>query len=139
MPAVRALVVLPTRDLASQVYRVFARMCPAVGLTVGLMAGKANEVSVSVTPEQESWQPGVGCQGHEPAHLARSFRHRVQHLPMTDGRSLSPQTWTATVEAYIIISRLRGLAHTGKPLHDGSSTRNTCTAAQDPLLVYQLK
>ena len=42
--ALRALVVLPTRDLASQVYRVFARMCPGMGLTVGLMAGKANEV-----------------------------------------------------------------------------------------------
>ena len=46
MPGQRALVVLPTRDLASQVYRVFARMCPAAGLTVGLMAGKANEVRV---------------------------------------------------------------------------------------------
>ena len=42
--ALRALVVLPTRDLASQVYRVFARMCPGMGLTVGLMAGKASEV-----------------------------------------------------------------------------------------------
>ena len=46
VPAHRALVVLPTRDLASQVYRVFARLCPAAGLTVGLMAGKANEVRV---------------------------------------------------------------------------------------------
>ena len=46
IPALRAVVVLPTRDLASQVYRVLARMCPAVGLTVGLMAGKANEVGM---------------------------------------------------------------------------------------------
>ncbi len=59
MPAHRALVVLPTRDLASQVYRVFARMCPAAGLTVGLMAGKANEVcnssAISAPHAQVMW------------------------------------------------------------------------------------
>ncbi|KAK9824495.1 hypothetical protein WJX72_010815 [[Myrmecia] bisecta] len=36
----RALVVLPTRDLAEQVYAVFAALCPFLGLRVGLAAAK---------------------------------------------------------------------------------------------------
>ncbi|DBA71432.1 TPA: hypothetical protein ACH3X2_011231 [Trebouxia sp. C0005] len=35
-----ALVVLPTQDLAAQVYKVFAQLCPAMGLCLGLASGK---------------------------------------------------------------------------------------------------
>ncbi|KAL3140741.1 hypothetical protein ABBQ32_005296 [Trebouxia sp. C0010 RCD-2024] len=35
-----ALIVLPTQDLATQVYKVFAQLCPAVGLRLGLANGK---------------------------------------------------------------------------------------------------
>ena len=35
-----ALVVLPTRELAVQVYDVFASLCPGVGLWVGLAAAR---------------------------------------------------------------------------------------------------
>ena len=38
----RALVVLPTRDLALQVYAVFLPLCKAVGLHVGLAIGQTN-------------------------------------------------------------------------------------------------
>ncbi len=41
MPRLRALVVLPTRDLAAQVFKVFATLAPAVGLRVGLAAAAA--------------------------------------------------------------------------------------------------
>ena len=41
MPRLRALVVLPTRDLAAQVFRVFQTLAPAVGLRVGLAAAAA--------------------------------------------------------------------------------------------------
>jgi hypothetical protein len=41
VPCLRALVVLPTRDLAAQVFAVLARLCPALGLTAALAAGKA--------------------------------------------------------------------------------------------------
>lgn len=41
---VRALAVLPTRDLALQVFRVFALLCPAAGLRAVLVAGKATQV-----------------------------------------------------------------------------------------------
>lgn len=40
-PALRALAVLPTRDLAAQVFAVLAPLCPALGLTAGLACGKA--------------------------------------------------------------------------------------------------
>ena len=42
MPRLRCLVVLPTRDLAAQVFRVFAGLCPAVGLRVALAAAQAS-------------------------------------------------------------------------------------------------
>ena len=41
MLRLRALVVLPTRDLAAQVFRVFQTLAPAVGLRVGLAAAAA--------------------------------------------------------------------------------------------------
>lgn len=41
VPRLRALVVLPTRDLAAQVFRVFQNLAPAVGLRVGLAAAAA--------------------------------------------------------------------------------------------------
>ena len=41
MLRLRALVVLPTRDLAAQVFRVFQTLAPAVGLRVGLAAAVA--------------------------------------------------------------------------------------------------
>lgn len=41
-PALRALCVLPTRDLAGQVFSVLAGLCPALGLTAALAAGRAS-------------------------------------------------------------------------------------------------
>ncbi|KAF5837997.1 P-loop containing nucleoside triphosphate hydrolase protein [Dunaliella salina] len=38
----QALVVLPTRDLAVQVHSVFAQLCPAVGLSLGLAAAQVS-------------------------------------------------------------------------------------------------
>lgn len=40
--ALRALVVLPTRDLAAQVFDVLRPLCKACGLRVGLVAGRAS-------------------------------------------------------------------------------------------------
>lgn len=42
MPQLRCLVVLPTHDLAAQVFKVFAALCPAVGLRAGLAAAQAS-------------------------------------------------------------------------------------------------
>ncbi len=42
MPQLRCLVVLPTRDLAAQVFNVFSGLCPAVGLRAGLAAAQAS-------------------------------------------------------------------------------------------------
>ncbi|KAH9621302.1 hypothetical protein KSS87_021778 [Heliosperma pusillum] len=54
----RALVVLPTRDLAVQVKEVFAALAPAVGLSVGLAVGQssvADEISTLIkTPRFEA-------------------------------------------------------------------------------------
>lgn len=41
-PALRALCVLPTRDLAGQVFAVLAELAPALGLTAALACGKAS-------------------------------------------------------------------------------------------------
>ena len=42
MPQLRCLVVLPTRDLAAQVFKVFCGLCPAAGLRAGLAAAQAS-------------------------------------------------------------------------------------------------
>ncbi|GAB4815233.1 hypothetical protein N2152v2_002279 [Parachlorella kessleri] len=41
-PGLRALIVLPTRDLALQVYQVLMPLCPALGLTACVACGKAS-------------------------------------------------------------------------------------------------
>lgn len=65
----RALIVLPTRDLAVQVYDLLAALAPAVGLRVGLAAAK-----VSVAEEASSI---VGSRGNGFSHR---FGSSADHL-----------------------------------------------------------
>ncbi|CAI9758050.1 unnamed protein product [Fraxinus pennsylvanica] len=80
----RALVVLPTRDLAMQVKEVFASLAPAVGLSVGLAVGQssiADEISELIkkpTPEA-----GI-CFDSEDFSLG--LRSSVDILVATPGR-----------------------------------------------------
>ena len=60
MPRLRALIVLPTRDLAAQVFRVFQTLAPAVGLRVGLAAAAA-----PVAAEAAALMTGVPGSGFE--------------------------------------------------------------------------
>lgn len=67
-----ALVVLPTRELANQVYEVFAGLCPHVGLWVGLTAGR-----LPVPAEAAALREGcpnilVATPGRLMAHLRAS-------------------------------------------------------------------
>ena len=48
LPGLRALIVLPTRDLALQVYQVLVPLCPALGLTACVACGKVSLPSMSV-------------------------------------------------------------------------------------------
>ena len=68
MPRLRALVVLPTRDLAAQVFRVFQTLAPAVGLRVGLAAA-----ALPVAPEAAALMRGFpGCSGYARQRNAAS-------------------------------------------------------------------
>lgn len=70
-PALRALCVLPTRDLASQVFAVLAGLCPALGLTAALAAGRASLAAEADLlaggnvgewkEEQVEWGGGLAC------------------------------------------------------------------------------
>ncbi|KAJ7968989.1 DEAD-box ATP-dependent RNA helicase [Quillaja saponaria] len=85
----RALVVLPTRDLALQVKEVFDEIASAVGLSVGLAVGQssiADEISQLVTvPEYEA---GSICYVPEDIslRLQRGFQSKVDILVATPGR-----------------------------------------------------
>ncbi|XP_011037479.1 PREDICTED: DEAD-box ATP-dependent RNA helicase 1 isoform X1 [Populus euphratica] len=80
----RALVVLPTRDLALQVKQVFAAIAPAMGLSVGLAVGQssiADEISELIKkPEHEA---GI-C--YDPQDVFQELQSSVDILVATPGR-----------------------------------------------------
>ncbi|KAK9127200.1 hypothetical protein Syun_015997 [Stephania yunnanensis] len=80
----RALVVLPTRDLALQVKEVFASIAPAVGLTVGLAVGQtsiADEISVLI--KKPKLEAGVF---YDPKGRPAELQTSVDILVATPGR-----------------------------------------------------
>ncbi|KAL7181293.1 hypothetical protein ACSBR1_040216 [Camellia fascicularis] len=80
----RALVVLPTRDLAVQVKEVFAAIAPAVGLSVGLAVGQssvADEISELV--KRPKLEAGI-C--YDPEDLSLDLESSVDILVATPGR-----------------------------------------------------
>ncbi|KAK3030011.1 hypothetical protein RJ639_038110 [Escallonia herrerae] len=80
----RALVVLPTRDLALQVKEVFATIAPAVGLSVGLAVGQssiADEISGLI--KRPKLEAGL-C--YDPDNLSPELQSSVDILVATPGR-----------------------------------------------------
>lgn len=80
----RALVVLPTRDLALQVKEVFAALAPAVGLSVGLAVGQssiADEISQLI--KKPKLEAGI-C--YDPEDVVQKFQSSVDILVATPGR-----------------------------------------------------
>ncbi|XP_058072626.1 DEAD-box ATP-dependent RNA helicase 1 isoform X2 [Magnolia sinica] len=80
----RALVVLPTRDLALQVKEVFAAIAPAVGLRVGLAVGQssiADEISELI--KRPKLDVGLS---YDPEGLHVELQSSVDILVATPGR-----------------------------------------------------
>ncbi|XP_052179742.1 DEAD-box ATP-dependent RNA helicase 1 isoform X2 [Diospyros lotus] len=80
----RALVVLPTRDLALQVKEVFAAIAPAVGLSVGLAVGQssiADEISELI--KRPKLEAGI-C--YDPDDISLDLQSSVDILVATPGR-----------------------------------------------------
>ncbi|XP_057949469.1 DEAD-box ATP-dependent RNA helicase 1 isoform X2 [Malania oleifera] len=80
----RALVVLPTRDLAIQVKQVFDTLAPAVGLSVGLAVGQssiADEISELI---RRSTSEAGFC--YDPEGLSMELQSSVDILVATPGR-----------------------------------------------------
>ncbi|CAH1412322.1 unnamed protein product [Lactuca virosa] len=80
----RALVVLPTRDLALQVRDVFASIAPAVGLSVGLAVGQSSiSEEISMLIERPKLEAGI-C--YDPHHQPIELQSAVDILVATPGR-----------------------------------------------------
>ncbi|CAM8964656.1 unnamed protein product [Rhodiola kirilowii] len=80
----RALVVLPTRDLAVQVKDVFSAIAPAVGLSVGLAVGQssiADEISLLI--KRPKLEAGI-C--YDPEYPSPEPQSAVDILVATPGR-----------------------------------------------------
>ncbi|KAM7269917.1 hypothetical protein ACFE04_029131 [Oxalis oulophora] len=80
----RALVVLPTRDLALQVKDVFEAIAPSVGLSVGLAVGQSSiAADISSFIERPSFEAGICYDLDNPVQELRSA---VDILVATPGR-----------------------------------------------------
>ncbi|KAI3700737.1 hypothetical protein L2E82_45375 [Cichorium intybus] len=80
----RALVVLPTRDLALQVRDVFATIAPPVGLSVGLAVGQSSiSDEISMLIERPKLEAGI-C--YDPQHESIELQSAVDILVATPGR-----------------------------------------------------
>ncbi|KAI3455975.1 hypothetical protein Pfo_012638 [Paulownia fortunei] len=80
----RALVVLPTRDLAVQVKEIFAALAPAVGLSVGLAVGQssiADEISELI--RKPKLDAGIR---YDSEDIPQELRSSVDILVATPGR-----------------------------------------------------
>lgn len=101
--AVRALAVLPTRDLALQVFRVFALLCPAAGLRTVLIGGKATqavEAAALVPGLDAEAEPGWGGRQQGGADIVVATPGRlVAHLQGTPGFGLAGLQFLVVDEA----------------------------------------
>ena len=80
VPRLRALIVLPTRDLAGQVYSVLAGLCPALGLTACLAAGRVSLVAEAQALSSGSMDVVVATPGRLIAHLEGTPGFTLRHL-----------------------------------------------------------
>ncbi|KAJ0717142.1 putative RNA helicase [Helianthus annuus] len=88
----RALVVLPTRDLALQVRDVFTTIAPAVGLSVGLAVGQSSiSEEISMLIERPKLEAGI-C--YDPESRPIELQSAVDILVATPGRLMDHITNT---------------------------------------------
>ncbi|CAN6456646.1 unnamed protein product [Victoria cruziana] len=84
LKCLRALVVLPTRDLALQVKDVFSSIAPAVGLQVGIAVGQSSmSEEVSALVQKPKFSMEFSC---NPSDLCSSLTGSVDILVTTPGR-----------------------------------------------------
>ncbi|XP_072045634.1 ATP-dependent RNA helicase DDX51-like [Amphiura filiformis] len=83
VPRIRALAVLPTRDLANQVYRVFAMLCNAVNLRAVLLGGQK-----SFDKEQEIFTKHSNSEGIQIDIVVATPGRLVDHINNTKGFTL---------------------------------------------------
>eukprot|EP00887_Chlorella_sp_A99_P000347 scaffold13.g347.t1 len=80
VPRLRALIVLPTRDLAVQVFAVLASLCPALGLRACLAAGRAGLGAEAAALAGGGVDVVVATPGRLIAHLEGTPGFTLEHL-----------------------------------------------------------
>lgn len=119
VPKIRALVVLPVRELANQVYQVFRSLCQDTGLVCGLLTAKR-----TLAEEQQLLVRELDGKYYSRVDIVIATAGRlVEHMHETKGFSLGDLKYLVIDEADRVMDQIQNdwLYHLGKHVKDASN------------------
>ncbi|KAK2079451.1 hypothetical protein QBZ16_003143 [Prototheca wickerhamii] len=147
--ALRGLVVLPTRDLAVQVFQVLRPLCAAVGLAAGLVAGQASQAEEGALlagagprPRASSSLEGHRAPGLAPLDVLVITPGRLAgHLGATPGFTLRALRFLIVDECDRLLQRQyqNWLSAEPLPTHRIVKVIASATLTKDPAKLLRLR
>lgn len=118
VPKIRALIVLPVRELATQVYKVVKSLCNDTGLVCGLLTAKR-----TLAEEQQLLVKEIDGQYYSRVDIVIATAGRlVEHMQHTKGFNLSDLKYLVIDEADRVMDQIQNdwLYHLGQHVKEAS-------------------